>query len=137
MRAAKAKTLNVPERTFVQAIDRWLDGAAWEGADWTMLSGRDPVRLQERDGVLVNEGVPIVARHPARLLDLPEGTRTVRPLEARALAAVAVRGDAGFYDAEPRKVRAERLPERHLGWPPPRAHQALLDAIELGRQVGA
>jgi hypothetical protein len=40
-----------------------------------------------------------------RLLDLPAGTRTSTRMEARALAAVAVRGDAGWYDRKARKLR--------------------------------
>jgi len=106
MRQAKAELRSVPERTFVQAIDRWLDGGPWEGAAWFFTSGRGlVVRLTEDGDDLTDEGIPIVSRDPIRLCDLPKGTRTSRRSEARALAAVAVRGDAGWYDGEPRKLR--------------------------------
>ena len=107
MRQAKAELRRATERDYVQAIDRWLDGAPWEGGCWFFLSGRGlAVRLAEDGDNLTQDGVAIVSRSPGRLRDLPTGTRTSRRLEAQALAAVAVRGDAGWYDCQPRKVRA-------------------------------
>lgn len=99
----RAERLAVSERTLVQAIDRWLDGAAWDGHRWTF--GNFRVRLEEEGDALTLDGVTIVSRAPIHLHDLKPGTRTGVRLEARALAAVAVRGDAGWYDGKPRKVR--------------------------------
>lgn len=106
MRQAKADLRAVPERDLVQAIDRWLDGGPWEGRDWIFAPGRGlAIRLLEDGDDLTVDGVAIVSRHPVRLRDIPEGSRTSRRQEARALAAVAVRGDAGWYDGKPRKKR--------------------------------
>lgn len=110
MRQLKAELRQVPERDYVQAIDRWLDGSPWAGARWFFTTGRGlVVRLEEDGDDLTQEGVAIVSRRPIRLCDLPEGTRTSRRVEARALAAVAVRGDAGWYDGQPRRPDRPRL----------------------------
>lgn len=106
MREAKASLRAVPEREHVQAIDRWLKGGPWEGAAWFFTSGRGMiVRLLEDGEDLTQDGVPIVSRSPVRLQDLGPGLRTSRRVEARALAAVAVRGDAGWYDDPRRPLR--------------------------------
>jgi hypothetical protein len=106
MREAKANLRSATERDYVQTVDRWLDGGTWEGADRYFTTGRGlTVRLMEDGDALTQDGVPIVSRNPVRLLDLPPGTRTSARWEARALAAVAVRGDAGWYDRKTRKVR--------------------------------
>jgi hypothetical protein len=106
MREARAELRSATERDYVQAIDRWLDGGEWKGADRYLTTGRGlRVRLVEEGDSLALDGVPIVTRSPIRLPDLPAGTRTSARLEARALAAVAVRGDAGGYDGKPRKAR--------------------------------
>lgn len=108
MRQAKADLIGVSERTYVQAIDHWLDGFPWGGARWVYRTGPGmTVRLVEEGDTLTQDGIPIVSRKPARLCGFPAGSRTSRRLEAHALAAVAVRGDAGFYDGQPRKLRAE------------------------------
>lgn len=105
MREAKASHRSVTERDYVQAIDRWLDGGEWEGAAWFFSIGRDlRVRLEECGPALALGGVPIVSRDPIGLCGLPAGTRTSARVEARALCAVAVRGDAGWYDGQPRKI---------------------------------
>lgn len=106
MRESRAELRSVPERDYVQAIDRWLDGGPWEGTNWFFTGGRGlSIRLMKDGNDLAQDGVPIVSRDPIRLRDLPTGTRTSRRLEARALAAVAVRGDAGWYDGQRRKLR--------------------------------
>lgn len=103
MAQARAELQAVPEPTYVQAIDRWLDGGAWDGQRW--MFGHCRVRLVEEGDALTLDGVAIASRNPIRLHDLAPGTRTGRRLEARALAAVAVRGDAGWYDGKPQRVR--------------------------------
>lgn len=99
----QAERRAVPERAYVQAIDAWLDGAEWAGRHWTFGSFR--VHLVEEGDALTLDGVAIVSRSPIRLHDLAPGTRTGRRLEARSLAATAVRGDAGWYGGQPRRVR--------------------------------
>ncbi len=106
MRDARANLRSATECDYVQAIDRWLDGGAWEGASRYFTTGRGLiVRLMEEQDALAQDGVPIVTRSPIRLTNLPAGTRTSARLEAHALAAVAVRGDAGWYFGKPRKAR--------------------------------
>lgn len=110
MREAKADLRAVSEAEYVQAIDRWLDGGLWAGANWYFTSGRGLVlRLVERGNALTEDGVAIVTREPIRLCELPAGTRTSRRVEARALAAIAVRGDAGWYYGERRRPDRPQL----------------------------
>ena len=99
----------VSERTFVQAIDRWLDGQPWEGEAWSFSKGR--VHLTDTGDTLSQHGVAIVSRAPIRLHDRPtsetaQGKPVASLLETRTLAAIAVRGDAGMYDGQPPKERA-------------------------------
>ncbi|MFI4965378.1 MAG: hypothetical protein ACHP9T_08440 [Caulobacterales bacterium] len=96
----------VTEREFVSAIDRWLDGEGWSCGDAAFRPCHGiNVRLVQDGHVLACEGVSVVSRLPPAICELPPGTRTSNRAEARGLAAVAVRGDAGWYDGKPRKVR--------------------------------
>jgi hypothetical protein len=91
----------VREPEFVRAVDCWLAGGPWACADAAFRPYHGiNVRLTERGDSLLENGVPVVSRHPTVLNELPTRTRTSNRLEAHALAAVAVRGDAGMYGPE-------------------------------------
>jgi len=90
----------VREPEFVQAVDRWLAGGPWECASASFRPYHGVcVTLTERGDQLLEKGVPVLSRLPTVLHEFPPGTTTGNRLEARALCAVAVRGDAGMYRA--------------------------------------
>jgi hypothetical protein len=80
------------EREFIEAIGDWLAGGPWacHDAAFRPYHGIN-VRLVEDGDDLACAGVAIVSRNPARLREMPSGTRTSNRIEAHALAAVAVR----------------------------------------------
>lgn len=86
------------EGEFIRAIDSWLNGEPWSCADacFRPYHGLN-VRLRACGDQLLEDGVPVLSRHPTALLALPEGARTTNRTEAQALCAVAVRGDAWRY----------------------------------------
>lgn len=88
----------VTERDLVHAVADWLAGEAWscDDAAFRPYHGLN-VKLREVGGMLTEDGVPILSRAPTYLHELPLGCRTTNRLEARALCAVAVRGDLAMY----------------------------------------
>lgn len=88
----------VAEKDLVQAVARWLDGEPWpyDFAAFRPYHGIN-VRLRQCGDHLLEDGVPVLSRNPTVLRELPQGSHTTNRTEARALCAVAVRGDAWRY----------------------------------------